>query len=444
MPLSSMWGSPYVQSGLRFVRRNSGKIALFTVVTGSAVAAATYMRRQMRAVNESIEEERTIGARKLRAVFIANSHTVRSAFRALLPIAKDILSGTDRVNALQYITKLREKPLDRQEKEELWDKVKVASVTHLLSATYIAAVLYSALALQMNLLARYTNSSMEAPVQSLPSGTLSAVTSKTFLDLARKNLLDRKRVDVITKRIEELVKIQVQDTGLSERMGHIDVECLCAGILGTIETDAPMDENEREEETGEKPAEDNLSSPQHWLFRYEERVSDAAGSVARDGNYDWLVQESLDLCEILDFSGVVFSNASSVLSYALADFRDEMMRSEAQLPFAHILPRFDGMVQRVFPGGKQEDENGIPMPSDTELDGILSGGDDSARFAASVFLSGEKENNRQHRQHRDLAQMQEGGNADRQNGEATENVVTNVSATGGRDSDDLGLMFDVR
>lgn len=437
------------------MRRNSGKIALFALASGSAIAAATYMRRQMRVVDESLEVERTTGARKLRAVFMANSQTVRSAFRALLPIVKDILSGMDRVNASQYVAKLREKrekPFSRKEKQELWDKVKVASVTHLMSSTYIMAVLYGALALQMNLLARYTNSNLDAPVQALPSGTLSAVTSKNFLDLARKNLLESKRVDFITQRIEEIVKIHVQDTGLAERLSHIDIECLCANILGALEADGLLEENERGSVTDELPAVDNLGSAHHWLFRYGDSLSNTPASISRDANYEWLVQESLDLCEVLDFNGVVFNSASSVLSFALADFRDEMSNEQKELPFAHILPRFEGMVQRILPAAKDDNENGVPVLVESDLEGILSSGEESARFAASVFLSGEKENARQAREYDRPSRIEQGVHANGQNavsegtGESTraESLVTNISASGARDPDDLGLMFDVR
>lgn len=452
--MSRAWVSPYLQSGLRFARRNGGKIALFTLATGSAIAAATYMRRQLRVVNESLDVERAEGARKLRSVFIANSQTVRSAFRALLPVARDILAATELVNSSAYIAKLREKPKDRKEKQELWEKVKLASVTHLLSAIYIAAVLYSVLSLQMNLLARYTNANLDAPVQALPSGILSAITSKKFLDLARKNLLDGNRIDAIASRIEEIVKIHAQDMGLTERMGPLDIECVCANILSAIETDGPTCDSEEDSAPGVQTTEDPLGSPHHWLFSCSDSGQDRSGPLVRDANYDWLVQESLDLCEILDFGGVVFSNASVVLSYALSEVKEEMNASEKRLPFAHLLPRFDAMALRIFPTAKTDDEvEGIPDLTETDLEVILSGAEDSARFAASVFLSGEKENARQNRERLSRPQLRDLGNANRQeqitnpeeedeNG-TTENLVTNISAPSGADSDDIGLMFDI-
>lgn len=455
--MSSAWVPTSVQSGLRFARRNGGKIALFTLATGSAIAAATYMRRQFRAVNESLEVERAEGARKLRAVFIANSQTVRSAFRALLPVARDILAGADRVDSSIYITKLRAKPKDRKEKQELWEKVKLASVTHLVSAVYIAAVLHSILSLQMNLLARYTNSSLDAPVQALPSG-LSAATSKRFLDLARKNLLDRSRVDSIVGRIEQIVKVQAQSIGLTERVGIVDIERLCTNVLIGIETDVPKcDTDEDSDGTGERTKDAPLSSPQQWLFSGDDDDPDTSASVGPDSNYEWLVQESLDLCEILGFSGVVFSNASAVLSYALSDVKEEMSMSETRLPFAHLLPRLDVMAARIFPKTKTDDDEGKddigPGLIETDLEVMLSGAEESARFAASVFLSGEKENAREHREGASRPQVGAVGNADnrvqidnleqRDQNRVVDTLVTNFSEPGGADTDDLGLMFDI-
>lgn len=455
--MSQTWISPYLQSGVRFVRRNGGKIALFTFATGSAIAAATYMRRQLRAVNESLEVERAEGARKLRSVFVANSQTIRLAFRALLPVARDILSSVDCVSSSPHIAKLREKPTDRKEKQELWEKVKLASVTHLLSAIYITSVLYSALSLQMNLLARYTNATLDAPVQALPSGMLSAITSKNFLDLARRNLLNRDRVEAITSKIEHIVSRHVQETLLTERMSALDIECMCANILSAIETDGPACASEEDSVPGEGGPEFILSTPQHWLFTIDRSSEESCGTAFRDTNYDWLMQESLDLCEILDFGSVIFSNASVVLAFALSEMKEELGVSEKRLPFAHLLPRFDAVASRIFPVDTRDHDNeGIPDLTETNLEVMLSGSEDSARFAASVFLSGEKENARQNRerasarqtqQSQDMNGQEERANrpetAEREVSISTEDLVTNISAPNGTDSDDLGLMFDI-
>lgn len=442
--MSQVW-LPSVQSALRFARRNAGKIALFTVAAGSAIAATTYIRRQISAVDESMQQERAEGARRLRAAFIANTNTVKAAFCALLPLAREVLLNTEQINSSAYIERLRSKPKDRAEKQELWEKVKLSSLTHLVSAIYIVALLHSFLLLQMNLLARYTNSSPNAPVQSLPAGQLTGDTSKRFLDLSRARILARGRVDAIVRRVEELVQSNMQDVSLAKRISLSDVEGILTNILGAIE--AEKSHGDGDDEGNLSAGCDNpLISVHIWLLNDSDGSQDSADGTASvtDRNLEWLVQESLDLCEVLDFQGVVESSTYIVLAHALSCLREQLDPNVPQLPYAQFLARFDRVASELFATVNENGDEENVSETLSPLQGLgrsLSESEDSARFGASVFLSGEKESERSSRFHGSRFDRSPFGRQPLNNA-----FVTNISADGeelGREGNDLGLMFDI-
>lgn len=442
--MSQSWLPSYVRSGLSFARRNGGKIALFTMAAGSALAATAYMRRQLTAVNASVEHERIEGARRLRAVFVANSQTVKAAFCSLIPLAREVLLASEQVNSASYVEQLRNKPKGRAEKRGLWEEVKVASITHLVSAVYIAALLHSFLLLQMNLLARYTNSNLDAPVQPLPRGALSSATSKRYLDLSRSQILRSEKVKVIVQRIKDLVRSNTQTISLTERIGIEDVECVLANILGTMEAEkSPLENTRSATDHGDGVKKDPLQSVHIWL------LSDCIASGAnedqqtgdRDLNFEWLVQESMDLCDVLDFQGLVESSMYSALAHALSCLKEDLGPDEPELPFAHFLARFDRLGSDILSTSNRNSETddglGIEIKS-LGLDQPLSETEDCARFAASVFLSGEKER----------SDGSNDGERPRQSilgfGIGNDDTVASVSRDGGEAGpNDMGLMFDI-
>lgn len=432
----------YAQSGLRFARRNSAKIVLFTIAAGAAVTAATYMRRQLAVVNESLASERAEGARKLRVIFVGNMHAVRATFRALLPVMASSLGNVRALDSSECLVRLRERP-GLAEREQLFGTLRVAAVTRLASTVYIVSVFYCVLSLQMNLIARYFNANLDAPVQALPSGLLSDLTSKRFLDVARSKLLRPHCIDSIVRQIEQVVRVHVEGIGLTERVGLAEVECLFVNILCDIGTKgmnfeiagSSASDSDTDVPTTPKPL-------QQWLFENGLYECDADGGEREDANYKWLLTESLDLCEILDFNSVVQSTTKDVLSYAMSELKEVLFSRESECtsrPFAHFFARFEGVASDMFKVSDNNDGDDRVSTSVPKLERVLSEAQDCARFSASVFLSGEKESEQQQTDMADVeTQMNQQSNLD--------HYVTNISSfNGGVEArDDLGLMFDIQ
>lgn len=397
MPVGS-----YIRNGLSFARRNAGKIALFSLATGTIVAASTYFRRQARAVSAAIHAERLQGARKLRTVFLSNSLSICTAFRNLLPNLRGLVTACESVDTSQALGRLRERPADLAEKHTLWQTVKVASITHFASSIYLTALLYSFLSLQMNLLARYNmpDETLDAPVQPLPGGPLSATTSKSFLDLVLHTVLNQRSVNLVVCRIERVVQSITQDMDLTETPCMYDIENLFTCILNKSWNDAqymPQDDEKKDEQVRSESANNvSLSAMLHgWLFddigKHRNEDADDLSNV----NYVWLVGELLDLCEVLDFNQYVYNNMTVVCNYVMRQLRNDVDLGEVSKrpTFARLLARFSSMASMLLsPRGSLDGQSeSYPMAGRDGLDRCIAEDELGAYFAASVFLSGEKD-----------------------------------------------------
>ncbi|KAI0567316.1 peroxin-3 family protein [Gracilaria domingensis] len=340
---------------MRFVRRNSGRLTALTLTAGGLVAAYTYFRRQMNTVNSSIEAERAAGARSLRAIFLSNKSTIRTAYVALLPELGAILAACENIECSAVLGRLRERP-GLEEKALLWEKLKIASTTHLVTAIYLVSVVYATVSLQINLLARYTGYYGDAPVQNLPFGDLQSSTSRRFLDLCRCVLNDI-NIEEIAKQVERAVLETIKDVRLTAVYDAQKVECLLANCI------TAMRDGEGKTSTARLP--------EDW-FRAE-----IDSDEETDNNLRWLHEESLDLCECLDVSGVVENYCFDAVRYVREKLSDEMSPGSAKgLPFAHLLARFEKATKALFAGG---------------VESTLRSNESGVHFSACVFLSGEKE-----------------------------------------------------
>lgn len=350
--------STHFTSLMRFVRRNSGRLTFLTLTAGGLVVAYRYFRTQMNTVNSTLEAERVAGARSLRAVFLANKNTIQKAYMALLPEIGAILSACESIDCSAILKRLRERP-PLQEKASLWERLKIASVTHLVTAIFLIVTVHVTISMQINLLARYSAYYADAPVQSLPSGDLQPSTSKSFLDLCRR-VLSNTDVDGLTKQVEAEVRANVKDVKLTAVYDAQRVECLLSNCIRGLSEESKMHSLSR--------------LPEYW-FRNELRT--LREESEREKNLDWLLEESLDLCECLDVSEVVESSSFDVVHHLCEQLGQEMTNGSAKgLPFAHLLARFEKLSKSLFTG---------------EIENVVRDNESGVQFAACVFLSGEKQ-----------------------------------------------------
>ena len=433
--------SSYFRSGLSYIRRHAGKIAFITLATTGAVAAASYMRKQVHAVNQSIETERVEGARRLRLVFVKNNKMICSAFRVLLPKIGALLDSSEAVDVHEQLEKLRQKPKNKDEKQKLWNHVKEASITHLIASVYLLSLLYSLLALQMNLLARYAHVNVDAPVQSLPSGSLQTKTSKRFLELTRKNLLNSDQILRLITSIKSIVRTHVSKMNLTAMTSIDDVKDMCRNILQDLHLD--KESTQEESVAADDPLSETMdNSLWDWALRDENLNEDE--DDANDLDYEFLIHEAIDLGEVLDFGELITHNSCITLSYALNCLKQDLELSQKKnpLPFAHLFAHFSDIGSRLLsdPMIEQKDEETTTIIDGelSELETRLSEDLHTSRFAACVFLSGEKEGTRgQTNLQQERPQISD-------QTAVPSPYVTNISHPVEEESEDLGLMFDIR
>lgn len=406
----SSW-STCIRSALHYGRHNVGKVALLTVTTGSAIAFATYLRRQVSVMADTIHGERLQGARKLQTVFMSNSQSICTAFRNLLPKLRSLLSNSAAIDTSHALSRLRERPTDLAEKHALWQQVKVSSITHLASSVYLTALLYSFLSLQMNLLARYNmlEDVLGAPVQALPGGPLAPSTSKAFLDLVLRVVLDETRVCRIVQRIERIVTNVTADMSLGTMPSIDEIE----KVVGTVLTkawSAAQDESEHVQldddgsDSRDEPGfvDVPLSVMVHECL-FDDMGSDCEHNEQNrsDANYVWLIGECLDLCEVLDFNGFVYNNMLVSLSFVMWRMRKDMETADGYkpVPYARLLARFTSTASTVMTCNVSETRNesfdegsiGTAIAEKDNMDRWLRKDELATHFGASVFLSGEKD-----------------------------------------------------
>lgn len=417
----SSYSLPSFRSIFQYARRNRGKIAIITVSAGAAIAVVTYLRRletiakthaSLASIgDDSVQNERREGGRRLHQAYQSNLQSIRRAFCTLLPNLRALIAATDAVQTARALGRLRERPSDLAEKQALWQVVKNASLTHLISAIYTTGLLYSFLSLQLNLLARYSLSgdALHAPVQSLPSGPLSSTSSKRYLDLALRVVLDPSHVSDIVTRIQRVVSSATIDFDLAHTPSVDELHNLLQSII-----DMAWSGEEEQGGNGETENEDSLSRSssstqcntgaplnqnlQQWLF--EDVAQDCHShndSASRDKNYEWLVGETLDLCEVLDFSSIVYNNTMVVCACVVHRLRRDVEPTSqtAKAPtFARLFARFSSLATTVL--SYRENPNGdnaiiTSVADDDTVDQWLIKDEAASHFGASVFLSGERD-----------------------------------------------------
>lgn len=413
-------------------------MALFTVTAGTAIAVSTYFRRQVDAINESMNAERVQGALRHRLIFVSNSHSIRHAFRNLLPTLRSLIADCEHVDTSRALTRLRERPSDLAVKQELWQQVKTASLTHLLTSVYMSALLYGFLTLQMNLLARYNVPGAERDarhgMQALPGGSLASPTSKRFLDLVLILVLDGSIVRQVAACVQRAVLQLTADFDLAHTPNVEEVDALLRSILmrawegtpsapsGTTLAGDHIATNGHQIDDADKSRYDegksgNVHSESEGkchslrdtlrqsLFEdmaqqcsrgVNERIQNGANTRSFDANYAWLVCESLDLCEVLDFSQLVLSTAHVVTSFAVDRMRNDVengINGKAQT-FARLMARFSSMGSTVVTsreGDAGDDCDGGDGMQTEDVDQWLLWDQGIKDFGASVFVSGEKD-----------------------------------------------------
>lgn len=438
----------YAAQAWRFLRRNGRRIAVISAAAAATAVAVTYAHRQYAAMNAALARERAAGATGLRARFVANANTVYATLCALLPVVQGRVFACPAADADALVAVLKAGVEGREKKQGVWEALKVAALTRLVSSLYLVAMLHSVLLLQVNLLARYSSADMDAPIEALPAGELGMPTKQRFLALARRRLFCGDGVETVVRKVEAVVRAEAAGLGLKVRLGREDVAALlrrvCDALYIELAADA-YDEDGSGTEKTERAAADNLFDATWLLSEINDDGTLAEPSSTGDVNFRALVDESLDMCDFLDFGGLVCESADIALAHALSDINENLWKTNsaeenrtdtralAQL-LAHINNASSAVLGTLAPEAPDALGDVTDLASGSALIRALGQSEASERFAASVFLSGEREDRPPASRVSETAMARVAPASARQAGTA---------APAAPREDELGLMFEL-
>lgn len=400
-----VWSSlqAYGASGVRYVRQNRRRVALISVGGFVTAAAALYVRQQYRSLTRVFDEERSRGAQALRSVYTGSRRTIEETLRRLLAPGRQRISSCSGADPDSLLVAAR-KASDSAEKRELFEKAKIATFVRLIASIYYAVTLYGVLLVQVNLIARYSSSDADAPVEALPGGVLTLETKQAFLALARCRLFEEGGVQNLVAIVSEAAEEIVGPVSLRRETGPDDLRALLRTVCHVVERRTGLG-LEAEYSTRQRLSGMGLDShtldPHYLMSKSQDDWQTACGSD--DANLRHLMIEAQDLCDELDYCGFVRA-AVDVMLDATGGMVDGFVWGVSpgkKVPFASVIAKLAHVSRDVLGTGAMSTADASQAEGETACNGDDSA-DDSGymsallhaaagdRLGAAVFLSGEK------------------------------------------------------
>jgi Peroxin-3 len=375
-----------------YLRRNTRQIVLISFAGVGAAAAIFYARRQYQAITNTLDRERVRGSDNLRALYLASKSTADTTLRALLRPGRERLLACEGANPDPLVILLRSN-INGAEKKDIWERLKVCAIVRLIVSIYYAVLVYVILLVQVNLVARYSTSNVDAPIQDLSNGTLTLESKQQFLAITRRRLFDEGGIDNLVRLVTEATKEIVGPVLLSEKVGPGDVRILLRQICQKLESRDSLSSD-----TVCDPVDvgDILSA--QWLLK-------PANDVSLDTNVLQLVDESLDVCDALGYSVLVRECVDTLVdtSGALVDghlWGPSPCMEDKKVAFAPVIAKIANVSRQVLEidievdrqiSSELEDTNDGGSSPDGPFVNALIHAPACQAFGAAVFLSGERE-----------------------------------------------------
>lgn len=392
----------------------------------SAAAACTigtvlYVRKQYYAMTAVLDSERANGALNLRAIYLASDKTVGATLRALLSPGRDRVFACSASNPDALVASLKTLK-DEREKRKTWDSLKIAAIVRLVASVYYLVEVYLILLVQVNLIARYSTADVDAPIDELIEGKLNLETKQQFLSLARQRLFEHRGIEQLVEVVEEATNNVAGSIKLTKRVGPDDVRSLLRQICRRVEarsgivSDAHADSFARNSSSTSDVThlgpEDVLSA--RWLLtnRQISAVSSEEPDLGNDACQSsvlFLVKESLDLCDVLQYNEVLRKSVDALMDVAggLVDaslWGVSGSEDGGKVAFAPVIARIANVSRLVLDGGQNAfvgkrlsaqpaDHDGVEIPASGPFVDALLEVPSCSMFGASVFLSGERTTN---------------------------------------------------
>lgn len=370
----------------------------------------------------ALDVERANGARNLRAVYLASSKTVEATLRALLSPGRDRVFACSASNPDALVASLKTLK-DESEKRKTWESLKIAAIVRLVASVYYVVEVYLILLVQVNLIARYSTADADAPIDELVEGKLNLETKQKFLSLARQRLFERRGIEQLVEVVEEATNDVAASVKLTKRVGPDDVRSLLRQICRRVEARSGMivgadagsvalDASSTCDTSDSDPV-DVLSA--RWLLASSASSTSSAEELDVSGDpcqssVSFLVEESLDLCDVLQYDEVLRKSVDALMDVAggLVDaslWGVTSSESGGKVAFAPVIARIANVSKLVLDGGQRAlvgkrlstqfaDADGVEVPECGPFVDALLEVSSCDMFGAAVFLSGERSSNR--------------------------------------------------
>lgn len=387
-------------SSFSFVRRNRRIIAVLGATAAAAGATFAYFGyRYNQVVGDGLRQEREAGLQHLWRQYEVNEETVQELMNRLVSLMRKVVWA--RTPAEELVDRLRRKDdgigiaedsdnggiVDRK---SLWERLKTLSFVRLLSSTWAIALVHLQLVARINLVARYAGNSgatglVDAPVKALPGGRLSIKTQKAFLEMTRKKLFEDGHMHEIVTSLEKIVEEIAGGIPLTEKVGREEMKALLRRISKQF---ALREEN-------------NILSARYMMSDTETCVDSDADNeeMAPDENLIALQEEICDLCELLDFRGVLESSVEHIIEQIDKEI-EKLFPEDSLVPLAKAVPFLINISDELTTVVDKEDVGVTNVSSSNDnkrgelLESVfvaLSRNPPLKRFAAATFLSGEQD-----------------------------------------------------
>ncbi len=345
MSLRELWAST-----ARYLRSNRARVIFMSLAGVGMAATSVFLHSQYRRVHQILDEQRAIGARVLRARYVANSQTVKDCLDALLPIARGCVKDGPFIKAEHLVLMLRDPTVDKGKKRDLWERLKIATFVELIGAAYIVAMLHAVLSLQCNLVFRDFGVDENALVELPPTQPIGTDTKNAYMHKVREHVLSASFVNAVFSALEDIATNELAEVSLKQRLGRDDVARRVRHICDMVNFHGL----------------DELSG--NWLFAVDNERD-------LDEDVQALLAESVDLANELDISKVIHEATFSLLDSVLDQITVVEWGNSQRIPCAQLLAPLHKAGNELL--------ECVPDCLDTEPVG--------QQFAAAVLISGEQE-----------------------------------------------------
>ncbi|OWF49669.1 peroxisomal biogenesis factor 3-like [Mizuhopecten yessoensis] len=326
---TSMWN---------FIKRHKKKFVFSGFLVGGGVYLYKYAQRRFKDIQEKEAAECLKHARQQHH-FDSNQRTCNMTVISMLPTLREALIKKFDTDAVKE--SLKNSP---ENKLELWEKLKVMSLTRIICVLYGCSILCLVLRVQLNIVGGYMfldsmfnrngmTQNMAVVPKELQERYLSLI--RHFMDYGLFQLCDV---------IHEAVEKEIKSVSLKERLSFHNLKAISDQIRERIES---------------SPEISDLQSPTLMLCTYmlpSESHTSMETENAQEKMYQQLVQETRDVLESPDFHAVLhtcLNRGFAKLLDSMADHYREAATDQQQnlhevgIPMAKLVPVMSGLMFKL-------------------------------------------------------------------------------------------------